>query len=125
VHAQEIESSRVGNHSLCQTQLGPASDGSGDGCPSAATVAPTPVPPERPSPGDRAESGETHVDGGLFTDADGVLSQIKITLREIYPPIGRRMQVWENATLAQLQQERDRLNARIAVALESYMNGDD
>jgi len=35
------------------------------------------------------------------------------------------MQVWENVTLDQLQKERNWLNARMAAAVESYMNGDD
>ena len=125
VHAQQIGSSRVGNQSVCQTQLGPGSDGSGDGCPSAATVVPTPVPPDRPPSDGRAESGETHVDGGLFTDADGVLSQIKITLRDICPPIWWRIRVCGNEILTELGRERDRVKARIEKAVESYMNGDD
>jgi hypothetical protein len=53
-----------------------------------------------------------------------VLFQLKTTLEDIYPPAWQRIQVWENATLAQLQKERDRLNARIEAAVESYMNGD-
>lgn len=31
-----------------------------------------------------------------------VLYQLKVTLQEIHPPIWRRMQIWEDATLAQL-----------------------
>jgi hypothetical protein len=33
-----------------------------------------------------------------------VLYQIKVTLRDIAPPIWRRIQVWEDTTLSQLHQ---------------------
>src|SRR6516164_8689750 len=53
---------------LCQTQLGPASDGSAEGCPSAATVPPRPEPgPDRPVSDDRPESGAARIGDGLAT----------------------------------------------------------
>jgi sortase A len=110
VHAQQIESSRVVQQS------------------SAATVPPGPGPgPDRPLPDDRRDLGTAHADDekGAGMDGNRVLYQLKTTLRAIYPPIWQRMQVWKNATVAQLQKERDRLNARIAAALESYMEGGD
>jgi sortase A len=94
----------------------------------AATVPPRPEPgPDRPWPDDRLDLRTAHADGGKSVRMDGnrVLYQLKATLRTICPPIWRRMQLWENATRVQLQKERERLDARIAAALESYMDGDD
>jgi hypothetical protein len=126
VHAQLIEPSPAAQQGHCQTQNGPASDGSAEGYPSAATVPPSSGPsPDRPSSDDRAESSAARIGEGLATGGNGVLYQVKMTLRDIYPPIWRRIQLWENETFTELRRERDRLNARVAAALESYMNGDD
>ena len=62
---------------------------------------------------------------GVGIDGNRIVYQLKMTLRAVYPTIRRRMQVCKNATRAQLEKERDRVNARIAAALESYMDGDD
>ena len=135
VHAQQIEPSWVIKQSAGQTQPRPASDGGAESRPSAATVPPRPEPSgDRPSPHDRLDLGTTHPDDakGVGIDGNRVLNQLKMTLyqlemtlRDVYPPIWRHLQVWENATLTQLQKERDRLHARMAAALESYMDGGD
>ena len=126
VHAQEIEPSRVVQQGLCQTQLGPASDGSAQGCPSAATVPPRPEPgPDHPAFNDRAESGATRIGDGLATGGNRILYQLKMTLRDIYPPIWLRIQLWENESLTELRREQDRVDARIAAALESFMDGEE
>jgi sortase A len=120
VHAQQIEFSGVVKQSLCQTQLTPASDGGAESCPSSATALQRPEPgPDRPSPGGRPALGTARVAGAA---GDSVLYQLKVTLEDIPPLIWRRIQVWENATLARLQENWDRLNAQIAAALESYMD---
>jgi hypothetical protein len=107
---------------LCQTQLGPASDGSAEGCPSAATVPPRPERgPDHPS----SASGATRIGDGLARGGNRILYQLEMPLRDIYPPIWLRIQLWENETLTELRTERDRVNARIATALESFMDGDD
>jgi sortase A len=130
VHAQQIGSSRAVKQSLCQTQPGPTLDDGAESCPSAVTVPPRPEPGldiDRPSSGDRPDPGTGPMDdgNGVGMARNPVLYRLKTTLRDIYPPIWRRMQVWESATLAQLQKERDWFNAQIAAALESYMDGDD
>jgi LPXTG-site transpeptidase (sortase) family protein len=126
VHAQEIDPSRVVQQGLCQTPLGPLSDGSAEGCPSAATVPPRPEPgPDRPVSDDRPESGAARIGDGLATAGNRILYQLEMPLRDIYPPIWLRIQLWENETLTELRTERDRVNARIATALESFMDGDD
>jgi sortase A len=110
VHAQQIESSQVVEQR------------------SASTVPPRPEPgPDRPSPDDRPELATAHADQGESVGMHGnrALFQLKMTLRDTYPAIWRRIELWENASLAQLQKKRDWVNTRIAAALESYMNGDD
>jgi sortase A len=105
VHAQQLEPTRA------VQQVRPA-----NGSPKA----------ER-TPDDGPNLSTQHADewDSVVIVMNRVLYQLKTTLRAIYPPIGRRMQVWKNATRAQLEKERDRLSARIAAALESYINGDE
>jgi sortase A len=110
VHAQQIEPSPVAQQ------------------PSAAAEVPKPEAASNLEPLEgRQGVGSALGNGGESVGINGnqVLHQLKVTLGAIYPPVWRRMQVWENATLARLQKERDRLHARIAAALESYMEGDD
>ncbi len=108
VHAQQIESSRVVQQR------------------SASSVPPRPAGPDRLSPDDRPELATAHADQGESVGMLGnrVLFQLKMTLQNTYPPIRRRIELWESASLAQLQKERDWLNTRIEAAVESYMNGD-
>jgi sortase A len=93
---------------------------------SASTLPPRPAGPDRPSPDDRPELATAHPDQGESVGMLGnrVLFQLETKLQDTYPPICRRLKVWENASLAQLRKERDWLNTRIAAAVESYMNGD-
>jgi sortase A len=93
---------------------------------SASTLPPRPAGPDRPSPDDRSELATAHPDQGESVGMLGnrILFQLETKLQDTYPPICRRLKVWENASLAQLRKERDWLNTRIAAAVESYMNGD-
>jgi sortase A len=108
VHAQQIESSRVVQQR------------------SASALPPRPAGPDRPSPDDRSELATAHPDEGESVGMLGnrVLFQLETKLQDTYPPICRRLKVWENASLAQLHKERNWLNTRIAAAVESYMDGD-
>jgi LPXTG-site transpeptidase (sortase) family protein len=126
VHAQETEPSGVVHQALGQSQLGPSSGGSAEGCPSAATVPPTPEPgPDLLAFNNRAECRATRIADGLATGGNRILYQLKMTLQDIYPLIWLRIQLCQNETLTELRRERDPVNARIAAALESFMDGEE